>query len=538
MKKLFFKYAFLITIIILGCKNGTNSGSDADFAAFGNVQACSYDGKPVTMNASMMSFAGGGSVVDAINEIMKFTGLPQNFQIVETEEVNNAAAVILQGADGTPVRVIAYNPKFMDYMNEATKNNSWAAISILAHEVGHHLCGHTIVPGGSQPPTELEADKFSGFVLYKMGSPLTDAEIAMQTLSPEEDGPTHPGKSKRLVAIEEGWKQACTQVSEECNGNIAANPSNSGNITVSSDETPTEISMDDINLDPSNTSAGNATPAKLPNPDDSTIPNKFNSFVNDELGVIQPEIKQRLNKMLYDFAKDKNVEVVLLVVKDLKGMNADDYANSMLRQLRIGKLELGNGACLVVAPNQNQIGVGVMPGLQFEIDEDRINGEIKSYLNDFMNYYLKNNNSGFADYVIDGAKRIIDLTKFYEWVIKYNDLNKMLDADKQESAEGTSPENSTTWLKLVRTKGTLVSKNGFKNIPSKYSNEFSIPHKGFEMEVKTDDGKLIRVYATQLAEKLMTAKLENGKKYSFVLRARTLGSDYPSLDLVSYDLVN
>src|SRR5690606_38394645 len=66
--------------------------------------------------------------------------------------------------------------------------------------------------GGSQPPTELEADKFSGFVLYKMGASLDDAQLALGKLVAEgPDGRTHPGRGKRMAAIAEGWKQACEQ---------------------------------------------------------------------------------------------------------------------------------------------------------------------------------------------------------------------------------------------------------------------------------------------------------------------------------------
>ena len=38
-------------------------------------------------------------------------------------------------------------------------------MTLLAHEVGHHLNGHTIHRGGSTPELELEADEFAGFIL-------------------------------------------------------------------------------------------------------------------------------------------------------------------------------------------------------------------------------------------------------------------------------------------------------------------------------------------------------------------------------------
>jgi hypothetical protein len=124
-----------------------------------DLQACSYDGTPVAINVAGLRMGVNADGREVVSEIMKFTGLPPNFDVVEHPEVPNAAAVILLGPDKLPRRVIAYNPQFMRDVRAATANNDWAPVSIMAHEIGHHLSGHTIQPGGSQPPTELEADK-------------------------------------------------------------------------------------------------------------------------------------------------------------------------------------------------------------------------------------------------------------------------------------------------------------------------------------------------------------------------------------------
>ncbi len=129
------------------------------------LQACSYDGSPVR-------FGMGGEAPrdcrDMIAQVMAFTGLPQNFAVTEAD-VPNAAAAILLDKQKLPHRVIAFNPQFIEQVRRETGGNPWSPVSVMAHEAGHHLAGHTIQPGGSQPPIELEADKFSGFVLYKMG---------------------------------------------------------------------------------------------------------------------------------------------------------------------------------------------------------------------------------------------------------------------------------------------------------------------------------------------------------------------------------
>jgi hypothetical protein len=98
----------------------------------------------------------------------------------------------------------------MKMVDNSTKTD-WASISILAHEIGHHLNGHTLDNLGSRPDKELEADDFSGFVMFKLGASLQDAQKAISTLVSEEGSSTHPGKFARLTAIQKGWSRAASQ---------------------------------------------------------------------------------------------------------------------------------------------------------------------------------------------------------------------------------------------------------------------------------------------------------------------------------------
>ncbi|QMU31100.1 M48 family metalloprotease [Adhaeribacter radiodurans] len=143
---------------------------------------------------------------DIIKEIIDVVGLKPRFEVRESEEVPNAAAVIYNGQ-----RYILYNPEFVASVNNAVKTD-WAAVSILAHEIGHHLNGHTLIRGGSNPADELEADEFSGFVLRKMGATLPQAQAAIAALTDESYSATHPGRSMRLTAISTGWQNANDQI--------------------------------------------------------------------------------------------------------------------------------------------------------------------------------------------------------------------------------------------------------------------------------------------------------------------------------------
>jgi hypothetical protein len=141
-----------------------------------------------------------------IREITDAVGLQPRFELRATDQVDNAAAVVYNGK-----RYLLYNPEFLAAVNRAG-HTDWAGISILAHEMGHHLNGHTLRGGGSQPQDELEADEFSGFVLRRLGASLAQAQAAMATVSPEEGSTTHPGLAPRLAAISRGWHRATAQI--------------------------------------------------------------------------------------------------------------------------------------------------------------------------------------------------------------------------------------------------------------------------------------------------------------------------------------
>jgi hypothetical protein len=153
-----------------------------------------------------------------IREITEAVGLQPRFELRATTLVPNAAAVAYNGK-----RFLLYNPKFLAAVNRAG-HTDWAGISILAHEMGHHLNGHTLRGGGSQPQDELEADEFSGFVLRRLGASLAQAQAAMATVSDDQGSSTHPGRVPRLGAISQGWNRANTQIAAS-NKAGAAQPS-------------------------------------------------------------------------------------------------------------------------------------------------------------------------------------------------------------------------------------------------------------------------------------------------------------------------
>lgn len=186
-------------LLIVALCNAAGVHAQKVFASAKYTQMCSYYGEKVT--GDIHAFKPDAKAETVIKNIMSVIGLKANFEL-RAANVPNAAAVVLKGK-----RYILYNPKFMSSINTVS-GSDWAAVSILAHEIGHHLNGHTLDNVGSRPQTELDADEFSGFVLNKLGASLTDAQAVMETIASIKGSHTHPPKRDRLVAIATGWTRA------------------------------------------------------------------------------------------------------------------------------------------------------------------------------------------------------------------------------------------------------------------------------------------------------------------------------------------
>ncbi|MEM9848266.1 MAG: hypothetical protein AAF847_10280, partial [Bacteroidota bacterium] len=183
--------------------NHSADHAPTEAGTFGSAQfSCGWGGEDII---NMKSFNSNAEAEAVMNDIMSVLGLRPNYKI-QAAKVPNAAAVVYGDQ-----RYIYYNPKFINNVTDAT-NTNWASISIVAHEIGHHLNGHTLKAGGSQRHMEIEADEFSGFVLRKMGSTLDEAQIAMRRLASARGSSTHPGRDERLSAIEKGWRSADSQI--------------------------------------------------------------------------------------------------------------------------------------------------------------------------------------------------------------------------------------------------------------------------------------------------------------------------------------
>lgn len=78
------------------------------------------------------------------------------------------------------------------------------AMTIIAHELGHHYCHHLGKSG--DPRLELDADRFAGAAMKKAGFKLEDALAAVHILD-ERPSKSHPARADRIAAITEGWDE-------------------------------------------------------------------------------------------------------------------------------------------------------------------------------------------------------------------------------------------------------------------------------------------------------------------------------------------
>ncbi|MDP2686137.1 MAG: hypothetical protein Q8O62_02885 [Aequorivita sp.] len=178
------------------------------------LKMCGYQGyQTVEEVTSACDLQGATTSTDSsqdaeivVDNILDKVGLFRNFLIEECDNINNALAVTKPLEGGDIDRYILYDEAFFQKVSAST-GTDWGLTSILAHEVGHHLNGHTLKGGGSNHKVELQADEFSGFVLARMGCSLADAQSAVSKLLPDEASPTHPAKLDRLKAIEIGWNR-------------------------------------------------------------------------------------------------------------------------------------------------------------------------------------------------------------------------------------------------------------------------------------------------------------------------------------------
>ncbi len=147
-------------------------------------------------------------VIKILTRICDAANMKNRFIAVPCDGIANVNAAVKNNKP-----YLLYNPSFLKGLTDLNNidNPYWMIMTVLAHEIGHHFYFHFMNPDPNlnQIAMELEADEFAGFVLYRLGATLAQAQAVMyKTNVPLTDSYTHPGRAKRLAAIKKGYDKA------------------------------------------------------------------------------------------------------------------------------------------------------------------------------------------------------------------------------------------------------------------------------------------------------------------------------------------
>ena len=131
--------------------------------------------------------------------ILDAAGLEQNFTLLEGKFVNDSTALAFRKPGGE--RLIIYDGKKFRWKDGRA---SWSDVVIGAHEVGHHINFHLEDSDKTRWEEELEADRFGGFIVSRLGGALDHAVKWYRVVS-KEGSRTHPPRAQRMAAVEDGW---------------------------------------------------------------------------------------------------------------------------------------------------------------------------------------------------------------------------------------------------------------------------------------------------------------------------------------------
>ena len=148
------------------------------------------------------SFESDREAASTFREILAATGIPgvaDRIQVRASAETANAEAQI--GEDGQ--RYIFYNSTFMRELGAKTRQ-FWSQVFVIAHEVGHHIAGHLDFAGQNHR-VELEADRYAGFILGRMGATHDEALAAIDGIGAGAASATHPPRDQRIQIVSLGW---------------------------------------------------------------------------------------------------------------------------------------------------------------------------------------------------------------------------------------------------------------------------------------------------------------------------------------------
>jgi tetratricopeptide (TPR) repeat protein len=152
------------------------------------------------------------NIVDCLIEKPNINILNDKILKYITDEIGIAPNFVLKYCANTANAVAVINPfqknkRYIlfdgEYFSRLYNNDKYSAVFIIAHEVGHHLNGHTIPSTNENildlQKQELESDYFAGFIMFRLGATENDIIKTINKFpEPDNDFSSHPKNHKRI----------------------------------------------------------------------------------------------------------------------------------------------------------------------------------------------------------------------------------------------------------------------------------------------------------------------------------------------------
>jgi len=158
---------------------------------------CAYDTDH--LKEVLYAFPSDKRSVEAFEYLILMSGK----QLDVTVRASNVPDVVTVESHGE--RLLLYNQLTLNTFEASDKNDLRIAM-VMAHQVGHLVSRHSL---GVEPKLrveiELEADRFSGYVLFRLGASLADVRAVSKRVDWGQHSASYPIQPARLAAVIEGW---------------------------------------------------------------------------------------------------------------------------------------------------------------------------------------------------------------------------------------------------------------------------------------------------------------------------------------------
>ena len=103
---------------------------------------------------------------------------------------------------------------------------------------------------------------------------------------------------------------------------------------------------------------------------------KPEGWVSDFAGVIDSDLRSRINALAQEVKDKTGVELAVVTVKDMGGLPLEDFANKLYRGWGIGVKEKNDGALILLAMQERSVRIEVGYGLEGILNDARC-GDIR-----------------------------------------------------------------------------------------------------------------------------------------------------------------